>query len=212
MKKLDISFVVAGSMMTILFLIIVNLLTGTSHMWSVYPVIALFLFPIGVYSIIKKRYTLFTSWASLLLMGFLIFENYRDTPDYPWFLYVFFPLVILPVVSGLRKRWPQFRLAFIITMLTIIYYVSLNLFLSPQYPWAMFPVFAVIWWPLTVYHIQKETYFKYSIHAALLLGIFFTSVNAVFSPATIWAVYPIFGVLWWPLSMYFFVHKRKSHT
>ncbi|WP_181347882.1 hypothetical protein [Thalassobacillus sp. CUG 92003] len=210
MKRTDFSFVAAGSVMTIVFLITVNVLTSTTHMWSIYPAIALLLFPIGVYSINKKRYTLFTLWASLLLIAFLIFENYRDTPDYPWFLYAVFPLAAAPILVGLRKRVSSLGLAIIMSLSTIIYYVSLNMFLSPQHPWAMFPAFAVLWWPLAVYHTQRRTYFRFSLHATLLLGVFFILVNAVFSPDAIWAVYPIFGVLWWPLSMYFFVHKRAA--
>lgn len=32
----------------------------------------------------------------------------------------------------------------------ILYYLILNIFHSPQYPWVMiFPAFAVLWWPLS---------------------------------------------------------------
>ena len=94
--------------------------------------------------------------------------------------------------------------------LIILYYVLLNLLLSPGYPWSIYPIFVVLWWPLSLYHVRKRTYFKFSLYASLLLIVFFITVNAVSSPTVIWAVYPIFCVLWWPLSMYYFYYRRKT--
>jgi hypothetical protein len=80
--------------------------------------------------------------------------------------------------------------------------------MSPDYPWAIYPAFAVIWWPLALYYVRKKQYYSFSISASSLMIAFFITVNVVSSPDTIWAIYPIFAVLWWPLSMYYFQVKR----
>ncbi|GAF18181.1 hypothetical protein JCM19046_2741 [Bacillus sp. JCM 19046] len=45
-----------------------------------------------------------------------------------------------------------------------------------------------------------------------MLSIFFVCVNYITSPATIWAVYPIFIAIWWPLSLYFFSYKKDNQS
>ncbi|WP_249310611.1 hypothetical protein [Bacillus sp. FJAT-49736] len=93
---------------------------------------------------------------------------------------------------------------------TIGYYTILNAGLSPQYPWAIYPAFVVIWWPLAIYHTKQKKFFQFSIYSSLLISIFFIIVNIVSSPQEVWAVYPIFTVLWWPLSMYYYFFKKKE--
>ncbi|MEA0555798.1 hypothetical protein U1P98_12885 [Lysinibacillus irui] len=94
---------------------------------------------------------------------------------------------------------------------TIIYYALLNIMVSPQYPWAIYPAFLVMWWPLALYHAQRKTFVAFSVTATLLISIFFITVNVISSPSVIWAIYPIFVTLWWPLSMYFYVYKRRMY-
>ncbi|MFD2043345.1 hypothetical protein ACFSTA_02985 [Ornithinibacillus salinisoli] len=209
MKKYDVGFVVAGSLMTIVFLITINFITSSKYIWSVYPSIALLLFPIGFYLMKKKEYTLFSILSSLGISIYLIVENFMSTPGYPWFLYAVAPLAIYPILVILGKRAQTMPVAIIGSGSIIIYYLVLNLFLSPQYPWVIFPAFAVLWWPLTIYHVKRKAYVRFSIYASIFISVFFISVNAISSPHEIWAIYPIFVVLWWPLSMYFFVHKRQ---
>jgi hypothetical protein len=56
-KKLkidNVGFVVAGSVMTILFLIMVNLITSFQHLWFIYPAFALLLSLLGILFIYSK--------------------------------------------------------------------------------------------------------------------------------------------------------------
>ncbi len=209
LRKLELGFVVTGSILTIIFLIVVNFITGSHHIWFIYPALALLLGPIGIYCRQKKNNTLFSILTSLLLILFLIVENYRSTPEYPWFLFSVAPLIAWPTLVYLGNQSKKMTVAVIGSAIIILYYLILNVLLSPGYPWVMFPAFAVLWWPLTLYHVKRKSYFKFSIYASLLISIFFISVNVISSPHVIWAVYPIFVVLWWPLSMYYFVYKRK---
>ncbi|MFD1851653.1 hypothetical protein [Oceanobacillus bengalensis] len=209
MKKYQWGFVASGCVLTILFLIVVNFLTSEEYLWFIYPTVLLLLLPLGLYSTFEKKHILFSIVASFILLVFLVMENYTKTPGYPWVLYAAAPIVLWPIISILGKRNKNMFVASTISMLFILYYTTLNIYLAPTYPWAIFPAFAILWWPLCLYHIKKKTYFTFSLNAALFISLFFISVNAFFSPNAIWAVYPIFVVLWWPLSMYYFYYRRK---
>ncbi|GIN84320.1 hypothetical protein J6TS2_07060 [Heyndrickxia sporothermodurans] len=108
-----------------------------------------------------------------------------------------------------ENRRGAFSFALLGATITIVYYSILNILLSPQYPWVIYPAFVVLWWPLSIFYAKKREYFKFSISSSALIIIFFITVNIVSSPHTIWAVYPIFAVLWWPLSMYYYTYKKK---
>ncbi|RDW21108.1 hypothetical protein CWR48_03900 [Oceanobacillus arenosus] len=209
MRKYGVGFTVAGSFMTIAFLIIVNLLTSPEHIWFIYPSIGLLLWPVGLYCMKNKLHKLFSILCSAIIIIFLVMENYLETPEYPWALYAVFLILWWPILMILEKRAGNFTISLIGSAIFIIYYLMLNIFLEPGYPWVIFPAFAVLWWPLTIYHVSRKSYFKYAIHASLFVSIFFITVNAVSTKHTIWAIYPIFAVLWWPLSMYYFVYRRR---
>ncbi|MBC6316137.1 permease prefix domain 1-containing protein [Listeria grandensis] len=50
----------------------------------------------------------------------------------------------------------------------------------------------------------------FSIWGSALLIILFIVVNVMYSPDVLWCIFPIFGVLWWPLAMFYFWYRRKA--
>lgn len=212
MKKFDIGFVAAGAMMTIIFLLLINYLTSPSYPWFLYPFFVLLLCVIGIYCSKKGKHKLLSILYSAIIIVFLITENVLYMPQYPWVLYAIFPILWWPILVSLGNRVKSMTIAWIGSISIIIYYLILNIYLSPGYLWVIYPAFVVLWWPLSLYHALKKTYFEFSLQASLLIIAFFILVNFISSPNTIWAVYPIFCVLWWPLSMYYFVFKRRMEN
>jgi hypothetical protein len=209
LKRFDVGFAVAGSVMCIIFITLVNYLTSPGYLWFIYPLLAVLVWPIGLYSIKNKKHKLLAIVCSTLIIGFLIIENLIESPNYPWSLYAIFPIIWWPTLIFLGERAKTMPVAWIGSTSIILYYAILNVLLAPGYPWVIYPAFAVLWWPLSLYHAQKKTFVSFSMYASLFISVFFIIVNIISSPGTIWAVYPIFCVLWWPLSMYYFVYKRK---
>lgn len=209
MRNYDIGFVVAGSIMTIVFLILVNMIAGPDYPWVIYPAFAIVLWMAGYYFIRKRKHKQISLFYSLIIILFIIITNYLNTPEYPWFLYAIYPILLWPFLVCLGEKAKTMAAALFGSISVIIYYFILNMIFSPQYLWVIYPAFVVLWWPLSLYHAKNKTYFQFSIHASLFISLFFICVNVISSPNTIWAVYPIFCVLWWPLSMYYFVHKRN---
>lgn len=209
MNKGTLGFSLIGSAMTIVFLGIVNMLTSPDTIWFLIPSFFLLLWPAALIFAFKRRYDLFSLFGSALLIAFLMTINYMYSPETPWFLYAIYPVIWWPIATFAGKRAATFSFAVIASLCTIIYYSVWNILLSPQYPWAIFPAYAILWWPLSLYFAQRKQFFWMSVAASFMTIIFFVTVNVVSSPGIIWAVYPIFGLLWWPLSMYYFYDRKR---
>ncbi|KAB8130730.1 hypothetical protein F9U64_13950 [Gracilibacillus oryzae] len=210
MKKYELSFAVVASVITIAFLLVVNLITSTAHLWFIYPAFVILFWPVSLYSLKKGKHKQFSILCSLLLIAFLVVMNYINTPEYPWVIFGLFPILWWPILVLLGDRAKTIQVALIGSSSIILYYICLNIIMGAQHPWVIYPAFVVLWWPLAVYHGQRKSYFAFSIQASILISVFFITVNAITSPQAIWAIYPIFCVLWWPLSMYYFVYKKKA--
>ena len=54
----------------------------------------------------------------------------------------------------------------------------------------------------------------YSVCGSLLIISLMVFINLYYSPWSIWFVYPMFGVLWWPLSMllHYMNHKEGGRS
>lgn len=50
---------------------------------------------------------------------------------------------------------------------------------------------------------------EFSLWGSGLIIAFFIFMNIYYTPHTIWAIYPIFAILWWPLAMYFVWSRKK---
>lgn len=152
----------------------------------------------------------FSISGSALWILFFFSTNYISSPDHPWWLYAAYPFIWWPITMAAGEKAKTIGFAIAASVATILYYSALNLLISPGYTWAIYPAFAVLWWPISMYYASKRKFFAYSLVGSFISVIFFLAVNYVSSPGTIWAVYPIFGVIWWPLSVYYFVYKKAG--
>ncbi|KQL40053.1 hypothetical protein AN960_08830 [Bacillus sp. FJAT-25509] len=205
-----IGFATAGCIMTMVFFMLVNFITSPNTIWFIYPCFFILFWPISLYFIGKRSMKQFSLFGSIVLLAFLLTENLIHSPDYLWFFYAAFPIISWPVFMYLGKNARTLPIALLGSIITIAYYGLLNFIASPEYPWVIYPAFAIIWWPLSIYHAKRKAFVAFSFTASILISIFFIIVNLISSPDTIWAVYPIFAVIWWPLSMYFYSYKKKQ--
>lgn len=51
---------------------------------------------------------------------------------------------------------------------------------------------------------------SFSVIGSLAITALMIFINLNYTPGNIWFVYPVFGVLWWPLGIYFFGKWRKQ--
>lgn len=208
MQRGYVPFSIIASLFTILFLFVVNWLTTPSEIWAIYPALFLLFWPLNALFKFQDGHKWYSLIASILLILVLLTINLIQTPDYFWILYAWLPLLYWPLIMFAGKRAASPNFAVIASIVFVVYYVGLNLYFEPGFPWLIFPAFVILWWPLSVTFAKRPMLF--SMFGTLLVAIFFWNVNTLTTPDVIWAVYPIFAVLWWPLSIYFFVYKRTA--
>lgn len=201
-----IKIAISGAAMLILSAVCINLILTPEHLWFPEAIFFVIWWPLGVYIAKRPHSKALSILGSLLIMAMLVIENLVYSPEYLWFLYAVFPILWWPIIKLLPKLAASKAFAVISSIIIISYYAALNLFFAPGYPWFIYPAFAVLWWPLVHWLGGKGRGFAFSVAGCGLIILFFIIVNIVSSPRAVWAVYPIFAVLWWPLSIYF--HKR----
>jgi len=92
----------------------------------------------------------------------------------------------------------------------------INFYYTPDIIWFVYPVFAVLWWPMSLFFhwlrckTGRSIGFVYSVCGFVLIAALMLFINFYYTPNTFWCVYPIFGTFWWPLAMLFYSLNKKS--
>jgi hypothetical protein len=177
---------------------VLNYITTPSTLWCIYPIYAVIWWPIGVFLCLKKRYLAFALAGSLTTLAFLAAVNFLTTPHNLWFFYTLPPLLCFPAGVYMRNKI-SVPIVVLFSLLLIVYYPIINLAFAPQRFWAIYPIFATLWWPLHL--IFRNDYKKFSIAGALLTIVFFIASNML-ETSYPWALYACFPVTLWPAAMY----------
>lgn len=202
-------FSTVSALIIIVFLCITNYITSPSYPWFIYPVFAVLWWPLSMYLGNKCNIRLYSVIGAGIIIAFLAADNYMFSPNYPWVLYAAFPVLFWPVCIFLGRRAIQLSISLLCSLVVIAYYTTLNILIPSAFPWAIFPAYVVLWWPLAAFLVKYRRQMTFSLLGFILNLVFFITVNMVTTPNCIWFVYPVFAVMWWPLAMYFFSYKRK---
>lgn len=102
------------------------------------------------------------------------------------------------------------------SVLLTAFFAFLNFYYSPANIWFVYPLFATLWWPLSMFALWekqkagRKMAFPYSVAGAGLIIALALFMNLYYTPHTIWFVYPTFAVIWWPVSVYFYRLRQKN--
>jgi hypothetical protein len=203
-------FSLIGALSIIAFSIVTNYTASPAYTWFYYPSLAVILWPLSVFLGKPRTSKIYSVICSLYILALLIADNLINTPSCPWVLLTVFPLVIWPVCVFLEKRTLRLWISLAFSAAGIVYYTLLNMFVFPGFPWVIFPAYGLIWWPLTIAFAKRGRVMLFSLCGTLLSAALFIEINIITSPHTIWAIYPIFALVWWPLATYFFVYKSHK--
>lgn len=206
-KKL---FSVIGSIVLIAFFLLTNFMTSPAVIWFYYPVFAVIWWPLSTFLAGPRTIKIYSILGALTILAFLTVENILKTPHCLWVLFTCFPILMWPAGVLLGKHFGKSGTAWIGCLTGILYYTVLNLLVFPGFPWAIFPAYALLWWPLACAFAKRGKPLLFSIVGTVLSAALFIATNLITSPHTIWAVYPIFALVWWPLAIYYFVYRRSQ--
>ncbi len=202
-------FSLISSFVLIVFFVMTNLITTPSIIWFHYPVLAVIWWPVSVFFANNKWKKIYSILGSLLLISFLGIDNMLKTPDCPWVLFTLFPILMWPIATFMGKHLGKVGVSIFLSLTGIAYYVTLNFTLFQGFPWAMYPAYALLWWPMAVVFARSKNPLGFSIAGSLLTAAMFIATNWITTPNQIWAVYPIFAIAWWPLAVYFFHYRQR---
>lgn len=99
----------------------------------------------------------FSIWGGILITAFFLFVNFYYTPDIIWFVYPAFAVAWWPMALFFQwfrnKKDVPIGFAFSVCGFLLITGLVLfvNLYYTPDIIWFVYPVFAVIWWPLAMF-------------------------------------------------------------
>ena len=190
---------------------IIALLHGISTLLSVFLLAgaAWLTYAMGVS---KYRASLpFATINAVIIGAYFILVHRFVTPDiHPWFWYGFFPLLWWPVSAALKANAVKPLPVITGAALFLLYYGALNLFLSPGTPWVLFLTLPAVAAVIGALCHEKRDWAMLSVYMTLAGIAYFSAINLVYTPYTVWAVYPAFALLWWPLSMLLFGRKAKT--
>ncbi len=204
-NKMSICIAVLFSLILIAYFPVINLVFTPGRFWAIYPIFATLWWPLHLF--FKNDYRKFSVAGALLTIMFFIASNMLET-SYPWALYACFPVTLWPVAMYVGKQRGAFKFSIFASLSVILWYGALNIFLEPSSPWVLFVAFAVLWWPLSIYFYGRHCPHQYAIVMSAISIAFFTAVNMIYSPGAIWAFYPVFGLLWWPVTLIFARSKK----
>lgn len=201
---------IIGSIAIIAFFAVVNLTNQTSYIWFYYAFFAVVWWPLSVFLAKPQTIRAYSVIGALILLVFVTLENYLHSPFCPWALCAVYPILMWPGAVILGRKLGNLRTAVLCSVIGIAYYAVLNLLVFRGFPWAIFPAYALLWWPISIAFAKRGQILRFSVIGLILNTVFFITVNFVTTPGCIWAVYPIFALTWWPLSVYYFGYRRQK--
>lgn len=195
----------AFSVLIIVYYAALNILLTPGHFWAIYPIYLTLWWPLSLYFTGKGQYKAFSVVGAVMTIAFLIATNMLH-PSYPWALFACFPVIWWPTAMFLGKQMGGFKFSIFCSVCTLFWYGALNLFIAPGSPWVMFIAYALLWWVLSVNFYGRNCPHVYAVVMSVISIVFFAAVNYIYSPGAIWAFYPAFAVLWWPVTLLFARH------
>jgi hypothetical protein len=204
------AYSVVASLMTIVFLAAVNLITSPGFLWCVFPALAILWWPLAMGFRGKQKPFGFSIAGAALAIGTLLTINLMTSPGFLWCVFPAFGILWWPLAVGFKGRHQPFGISLTGAVLLIGTLLAINLMTSPGFLWCIFPAFAILWWPAAVFFAGRKSPLGFSVAGSLLVIGLVTVINFMTSPGFLWCVFPIFGVLWWPLSVCFHgTHRRR---
>jgi hypothetical protein len=205
-RKIWMYLVVLVSGMLFLML---NLMTS-NHVWWFHPWFGVSLAFAVIYFSITREVGRQAIYASIIIIIYLTLINVMYSSHHPWVLYAIYPILCWPLLLTLRPKSLGENFAWIMFIVGSCYYVALDLLLAPNVIYSFIIVYTLSWWPVSIHYYKKRDIHKYSLVSTITTITFFVLLNVLYSPQVIWAIYPIFGVMWWPMTMNIFVPKRRK--
>lgn len=198
-----------ASIITLVFLALINYFITPGYVWVQQTIFYFLWWPV-ITLLGKKAKTLtFSIIGAIIIIAYYVANYLIQTPNiHPWYLYIILPVIWWPVCTAFKNKIFSIKFLLFSLLIFTIYYAMLNFIVSPGYLWIIYLLYPFSWVVMGVYFGRRKKIFSFSVWAAAITILFFSVINYLESPHQIWAVYPSFAILWWPLSQYFYGRRE----
>lgn len=158
----------------------------------------------------NKPGVIFSILGTLMTITFFYIINSLYSFNHIWFIYPAFCILWWPIslYYNNAKRYKEYSV--VSCVLIIAFLITTNYTTSSSYPWFLYAIFPVIWWPITMLMGRKAGTVAYALFVSFCTIGYYGLLNYLLSPHYPWFIYPSFVVLWWPISLYY--GKRSQFT
>jgi len=105
----------------------------------------------------KELSLAFSIWGGILIIALFVFINFYYTPNIIWFVYPTFAVIWWPMTmcfEWYRNKYDVpvgFPFSVCSFVLIIGLMLFINMYYTPKIIWFVYPIFALIWWPLAMF-------------------------------------------------------------
>lgn len=108
--------------------------------------------------------------------------------------------------ENLNDKWlalpTRFRVAVVYSGIIIFTILVLNV-LTGGFPWCIYPIFGILWWPLSAYFWGRRQPLLYAAcGAGMISALFLLTYLLTGLGGHPWFLYPMLAVGWWPLGVW----------
>ncbi len=154
---------------------------------------------------LSKGFRISIVYSGMIILTMVILNVL--TGGYPWCMYPIFGVLWWPMSAYFAGRRQPLHYALCAMALLSAMFVLTYLFTNAGgYPWFLFPVLAVGWWPLSVWGAHAGAQ-RFSVTATLYILLTLLIINLLSTPHYFWCLFPAVLVIWWPLTLW--LHARS---
>lgn len=156
----------------------------------------------------KNNRLAFSAAGSLLLIAMFVTINLLTSPGFIWSVFPSFSVLWWPLSIFSYEKKSAILFAILGFVMSAVFFITVNIMTSPGFPWSMFPIFAILWWPIGIFCYRRKSALLTSIIITSIVSFFFIAVNLITSAGFLWSIFPIICMLWWPISVYCSIKKN----
>ena len=153
-KSKKLLYLIIASVLGFAAILTINLMTNREELWFLYTIPG---FALAPYLISKPHifpHTLIAWIVFFSISGYYLAVNLTISPLYEWSVALILCLLWYPMT--LRLRYPSRLYAIYGFIWSIVFFSTTNFIFSPTIVWAVYPICAAAFWPLTAYFLSKK--------------------------------------------------------
>lgn len=206
--KKPLALACVGASWVIAFTIGLNAAYSPGFPWSLFFVVPILWWPLGVYAKKHWKPLSFAILSFVILTGYFVLLNLWLSPHQPFAVFVTYALLWWPMSLTFMHYRHNFKVSILATILNIVMLYLINTVLKPEYLWSVYLMAAFTYWPVAELLWRKLAPLKFAWISFTYLIFVYGALNLVFETRHPFLIYVAFVLCWWPIGVAFTEHRK----